>query len=757
MSNNVDFSKILDYLPTAGNNRSISVGFEDISALNPLRTLLIDIFQKHTGEIKRIEDENTAKQQKAWANYSNNFISKLRESIENEQKARQQAEKDARKNFELQNEIAESIKENIKDNKELKQFLIRGVNVAIDLLDKHIENAVKVGGVFRDLESNGVFLKNGFNDVGKSAYELGMTYDDLAGHLKRTSPLIARLNSNMGDGLKAFTTSISNIDKSLNLTNNEKVGVLESWLNNVSPSQLLNMTQEQMNVEINKTAKEMKMLSLATGKSVDLINKENEQKAATLRQQVWKRNHSEAYKILQQLGITDDQEMMDYIMSGGTRATGNIITKMQNDPFMQKMLPEMIRQSATNTLNMSSLSALYNQNKHLAGYKSAYADKASYNPGLIAASAASDLFQNTQFYEFNSMFQKLNLNDNVEELYYGPNRKNANRAMNNWQNLGENKARAEVAKQTALSGGEEGVGNVTAGGNIFYKGLAKLYNLYNEYAPSGTAGALGLGAIEGIAGTTVKTVLDSFGFKTPVNTFKKAVDKFALSVGLNDITNLKNNSTVKKIMNGGLLDTIDGRTKFGRKFSWLKKANNWVGNTKLGKNINLGFGKHKLKLGAVGSGIVKGGLLSGGGWLLGAGNDYLKEKGYVDEGSTPDNIMKYGSNMASYAGQGAMLGSIIGPWGTAIGAGLGALYGGYKTWKENSEMKAASQSEINNQNKTQEYEQYSLRNSERSAKATEQMSEDLRTFITQTQQYQRNATLNGNYPKIPYYMNGANA
>ena len=79
MSNNVDFSKILDYLPTAGNNRSISVGFEDISALNPLRTLLIDIFQKHTGEIKRIEDENAAKQQKAWANYSNNFISKLRD------------------------------------------------------------------------------------------------------------------------------------------------------------------------------------------------------------------------------------------------------------------------------------------------------------------------------------------------------------------------------------------------------------------------------------------------------------------------------------------------------------------------------------------------------------------------------------------------------------------------------------------------------------------------------------------------------
>ena len=39
-----DVIKILDYLPTAGNNRSIAVGFENIDALAPLKMILDDYF-----------------------------------------------------------------------------------------------------------------------------------------------------------------------------------------------------------------------------------------------------------------------------------------------------------------------------------------------------------------------------------------------------------------------------------------------------------------------------------------------------------------------------------------------------------------------------------------------------------------------------------------------------------------------------------------------------------------------------------------
>lgn len=522
-----DISDIMRYLPTAGNNKSIAVGFENVDALYPLRLILDDYRTKTNKEQK----ENQKQTEKTLGNVEKAFKSFVTEYLKESPKIRQSNEKQLEKiskKLEKINEDQKTRKDTLKEEKDTlevtKNFALRVLDGLMKVGDKHIQNAIKFGQIMVDTESSGVFLKNGFDELTSSAHNLGMTHEDLANHLKKTSPLIARLNGSMGNGLKSFESAISGIDDNLNLTNKERVSIFENVLSNLSPDQLMRMSQEQMNIEINKTAREMKMLSMATGKSVELINQENEAKARTLRENVWKRTHRQSYSVLKSLGITEDSELMDYIMSGGGKMTAGILTKMQNDPFMQRMLPMLTRNAMTNNLNSQTLASLYQQNAHLATFKSGYADRASFDPARIMASGASDLFQNTQFYEFFDYFKNANLNGDMASQYFGPARADANNALGNYIGAGKAYNSFQADRLGALSGGQNGVSNVgLAGKNIFGVGSWFL-NKWNELTGGGTLAALGYGAIEHNAEEI---------FKASVSEFKSAVRLFAATVGLN--------------------------------------------------------------------------------------------------------------------------------------------------------------------------------------------------------------------------------
>ena len=695
-----DVNDLIMYLPKAGNNQSIAVGFEDESALYPLKKILLDIKNGINTDLEKIEKETRDTQARNLENFKKDWKKKKQEELEKNQKAND----DQRKKL---GDILSGILDNVKYTKDsndklekISQYALRWSEYVIDALDKHLEAAMKVGGVYRDIESSGVFLKDGFKDLGSTAYNLGMTYEDLAGHLKKSSPILARLNGTMGDGLKVFESSISNIDKNLNLSNSEKAAIFENVLSNLSPDQLMRMSQEQMNIEINKTAKEMKMLSMATGKSVDLLNKENEAKARTLRENVWKRTHRQAYSVLQSLGITDDSELMDYIMSGGGKMTAGILTKMQNDPFMQRMLPMLTRSAMTNNLNSQTLASLYQQNAHLATFKSGYADRASFDPAIMMASGASDLFQNTQFYEFYDFFKNTNLNGDMASQYFSPARAGANNALGNMQSLAENKNRWDIAKLNALSGGENGVGQ-TAGfwSGIYDKGASAI-NLYNKLPQNALTGILATG-VGTLATNALKIGGDAFFYRSVLR-FDKAVNKFSGENGIGGFS---------KFMKKGVLGSIDGRTKFGK--SWIGRPLVAAKNYTNAKNLSM-FGKtwkaasagqkaSRLAFGTtMAGGLARGGVLSLGGEGLDSLNDYLVENGNIEQNGIASNSLNVASKTAKYAGYGMMLGSVIPGIGTAAGAGIGALIGlgaGAWDWWKNSQSSEVKQP-TNSQMKT---------------------------------------------------------
>jgi len=76
-------------------------------------------------------------------------------------------------------------------------------------------------------------------------------------------------------------------------------------------------------------------------------------------------------------------------------------------------------------------------------------------------------------------------------------------------------------------------------------------------------------------------------------------------------------------------------------------------------------------LSKAGPGLLKGGIGALGGMALEAGGDALKENGYEKTGGAVATL----GTAASYAGTGAMIGSVIPGVGTAIGAGVGGAIG----------------------------------------------------------------------------------
>lgn len=715
-----DVIKILDYLPTAGNNRSIAVGFENIDALAPLKMILDDYFNKIVAiEDKKYKDTNNQsdkrhkKNLEEWSKLIDKVLNSQDSIIEENNKSLKRLQDANEENNKEMRELNKTIKTDKKDDKEYKQYLIRALSVALKVADKHFENAVKMGNTYVDIESSGVFLKNGFNELGDTANKLGMTYDDLASHLKKTSPLIARLNGTMGNGLKSFESAVGNIDDRLNLTNKERVSIFENVLNNLSPDQLMRMSQEQLNFEVNKTAKEMKMLSMATGKSVELINQENAQKARTLRENVWKRTHKQAYSVLQSLGITEDSELMDYIMSGGGKMTAGILTKMQNDPFMQRMLPMLTRSAMTNNLNSQTLASLYQQNAYLATFKSGYADRASFDPSKIMASGASDLFQNTQFFDFyDSYFKNANLNGDMASQYFSPARAGANDALGSHIGLVRARDRYDSNLQTAYSGGEQGVKNVGKLGAMLYNSGSWLINKYNSIA-SGTLG--------GMVASGIKVGSDTL-FAASVYKFGKYVDKLT-------------GPTSSSPLNDGLMSFGGSVKDFSLGGSWrgLKNSNGkWQIPFKSTPWKSL---SNAAKFGKVAGGV--GSVLTAG---VGAYDTIQNYDTLKKEGKLSESI---GSNIGTLIGGiggtilGGPVGAIFGSWlgdkvGGLAGKGIGWASDKISNWWNNdnkTEIKTPSNSQINHLNDSQNYTSKNMKLLEDSVLYSKRTSESIQQLI----------------------------
>lgn len=149
--------------------------------------------------------------------------------------------------------------------------------------------------------------------------------------------------------------------------------------------------------------------------------------------------------------------------------------------------------------------------------------------------------------------------------------------------------------------------------------------------------------------------------------FNKALERGLLEVnpllsGFNSLTTAVTALTVAALAAAAALAAIAAKSALGKVLGTDTMPDSDGGK---GKGKGLGGAKR------IASGLAKGGALAVGGMVLGAGADYAKEQGHEKTGTGLDVAGK----AASYAGMGAMVGSVVPGLGTAAGAIVGGVVG----------------------------------------------------------------------------------
>lgn len=373
-------------------NTGISVGFRSDLAIAPLRSMLEELFAKQVESNRRYLNEQEQKHKN--------------ETNKNAKQAHDDAVMliDRAKYAETQRVKLSSHMENI--SKEMRnigqKYQAFGKNFIFNMMkivNKSFESTVDVVNTFRDIESSGVMVKSGFDSLWESANLAGVQLNDFGKYLGKISPTIAKLNANMQDGVKLFGESMNKISDAYGLTHDEQVAAFESTMEKLMPSQIRQMKEEELAQRVDETARNMKLLSLATGKSVENIKAENDAKSKTLRRQAYARSNPNADMFFKALNLSDEE--VDYLLSGGVAITPDIVMKMANDQFYGAVMPELMRLSQSGGINdFGTIQSVMKKYAPLAQARESDVMKSGMNTALYSASTMSKLFETGVYSSF---------------------------------------------------------------------------------------------------------------------------------------------------------------------------------------------------------------------------------------------------------------------------------------------------------------------------------------------------------------------
>jgi len=630
-------------IPTLAADTAVSVGFIGGDALAPFMNEIRQIFNKPLkSQSENFEKSNKIQDEIKENNkfFNTQQLNKLKEMSDTIHKSNEE-------NVKLSGIIKDSID---KDEKIFNAYGKTFLNLLTKGAATYYQNIVKQVNMLRDLESAGVQLHKGYDSLYEGANKAGMSMNDFAGHLKKMSPIIAQLNSAYKDGAKVFSESLSKIDKNLLLTNDEKAAVFESLINSLGPSQLQKMTTNQLFDETNRLAKEMKMLSVATGKSVENIAKENDIKSRELRIRAYAASRPQFIDMqstLTSIGLGSN-EWLDYFMSGGANMTPEMVTAIAGSDFLQAALPKIMQEVLSGTLNTESIKNIkgtyggllnsdYNKIRGLSG-----------DSGIQMASAKSNIFQASAFGALDVIQGVMGLNtntslegDTTEAEKTKAILKSSKDIVDSMNQLGN---RIDDLKTGGVDGMLKSLSLAEDGVTLANKTL-KLLNddILRKYGLNGVTTGLGA-TIGSVATETVGTFLGEIAFKK--------FSKYSSSI-FKDLKSVKNSS----------------KTKFGKALIATKTPVR-------------ALGKIATPLAVLGT-------------AYGSIDEYQKYKN--GEKSGEEAVRDAIGGVGGGAMTGASFGALFGPIGALIGAGIGATAGYISNKIAEGQIKNSNQSKPNSQ------------------------------------------------------------
>lgn len=263
-------------IPVLHRGKEIAVGFNDLGSIQPLDELLSRYFPKKIGKTidKNLQElsVNVKKYvklsdlEKKERKVSFDKIASAVNNINNAIKEDRNRKKSDRNKEESNNKAVGA---------KIAQAVAKATISSLQLGFKRIES-------LRELESAGVAVTGGFDRLRKASEDLARPIPQLSKLYAKNSQLLSRLNASTkfaNDGVGFFNDTLKSVSGQFNLTRQEEEAILSEYLDTRTKyANIEQLDRERLRKETELYTKNLKQLSMATGKSIDLILQENKLK-----------------------------------------------------------------------------------------------------------------------------------------------------------------------------------------------------------------------------------------------------------------------------------------------------------------------------------------------------------------------------------------------------------------------------------------------------------------------------------------------
>jgi hypothetical protein len=554
--------------------------------------------------------------------------------------------------------VTEDIKNTIQDtSKETESILLKFGDIALKTAKAQIQAGMKFVDVHRKLESSGVSVAQGFKGLLNISRETGMGLQDISRLYTSSSKVIAKFNTATGKGVQTFTKLINGIDDNLVYTWDERNSLLQSFMEGRSALEQ-NFESPEFQKAFNKYTENMKLLSIATGKTVDNLVQEQKLKGNHLVKQTFEATYGSQGKALAKLGLSEELEA--YIISGGVKNVKEATLAMANSPVMKNILTSLLSRGATNLDDEYVQNLMESMGKYANAERMRLSSNVR-NGGMATAGYMSDEFARMNFnpYGLQTAETARNVSRARDQMASKDNQQQ--QRILDAQRVQRKYSRMQTEYEYLKAGGDDGWTAAMKVNTLALDGLNATLKWTN--------GLIGGSAINGIAGSVFGQNIET-------------ITKGAVNAGTNYYTSRIAGQGFK-----GATANILSDSKSFAKAGW--------------KNM----------------GGVKGAITKGGIGIIGAGLDAFSTDiaDFVnsDKNSTTNKAIDYGASVlggaASGAATGAMIGSFIPFIGTAAGAAIGGLVGGAMSYldtkQERETMAYETQEEIKTANDSKKEEE----------------------------------------------------
>lgn len=261
-------------IPLLHSRKEVAVGFTDLGSIKPLDELLSAYFPKKYGE----------KLSKSLENNFRKVHDKIEKFLDLEDFDRKNRNRSYDRIIEISTQVKNAIDKSIEKHKAISSEGLRQFTTTLKAVGMEVGKQASEGikrnfkdlGFLRDLETAGVELTDSFDSLRKVSRTLALRNEELTKWFTTSSSTLQRLNANYGNGVDIFSNIMNNIKNQYTTSREEEMAVISEYLESRTRyANLERLTEQQLNAETSLYLKNLVALRNATGKSVEILMKEN--------------------------------------------------------------------------------------------------------------------------------------------------------------------------------------------------------------------------------------------------------------------------------------------------------------------------------------------------------------------------------------------------------------------------------------------------------------------------------------------------